>query len=1247
MENVKQHTSFEIINEIQDPNLKRIAKPKKGNLLVLRFLILLGVSSLVYFCYWFFREDHIGYAPLYWLLLVAFGFRFLKLLHEWYHYWAISVPERPESKKDWKVDMITTFVPGEPYDMIVETLEAMVNVRYPHKTYLCDEGNDPFLIEKCKELGVIHSYRGKDKTNAKAGNVNYCLQNHADGEIVVVLDPDHIPSPDFLDRVLPYFKDEEIGYVQCIQAYYNRNESFIAKGAAEQTYHFYGPMMMSMNTYGTAQAIGANCSFRRAALDSIGGHMPGLSEDMHTAMRLHAQGWESVYVPEALTEGQVPETLSGYYSQQLKWSRGSFDLLVHVVPKLLKDLTWRQALHYITIPLFFLSGLIGLIDISVPIISLFTAQSPWKVQMVELGKVALPLFLMIVVIRQFVQRYVLDEHERGFHFMGGALLFATWWVHLTGLIYTILGIKVPYIPTPKGDDKIDEWRLSIPNILVVLLSGAAIWYGLSIDWSPYSMIMASYASINIFMLGFVLLISQQHSIKKFYEGLYRGSGILSTVRSAWYFLRHSIIYPILRNTGITLLLIAGTLWAAFTFLKVEKGLDISREASVETSYASPFYVGTSGQNNIESDKGLHIHTFILGERDSLRPSSMDWDNESRIYLKVVLKSGTEDSIRQYSLTQLGQLLKDRRTAAYLELLPEDSLNFTKEDWIRHVKLLRHNSEGNLLLVWNRELSSTHQLSFPGRKWADYQLISEGTISDDEANNLGMSYFMRGIPENLPVDPKNSFDNWRLTHKNLQGILLEEGEHFPEKLLAGVEAFNRSVKAGSFDPEKFRTQVRAMIEANMANHNWEKEISSAVPQVRLISNEQGHQLLRNQENLYVKGVAYNPSHDWRDGVTPLTRIKLERDFQRILDMGGNAIRRYSSGWYDTNILRTADKMGMNVFYGFWFSPEVDFSRDSLATSKQITEVLKSISKYRDHSSIISWVLGNETYYRLGKSLPPDRLGPARTAYLILIDELAAAIKEVDKNRIIMSGLAHQEGLSLAINAHLDKAPHVDLLGLNGHYKEQLVSIEKVMKTQFSSTPYLVTEFSHGGYWDDELTTKDYLGQIEEPSSFEKANQYAYNWTELVEKNRGHNVGGIAYCWQDRLEGTFSWFGMTTIEGDVKPAYYALKAVWKKEGLEEFPLADLILQIPPVRPGQMPFAPFRVISQNNNLGGLRYKWRVVNTQTQEEIEDMKIVSKWHMLKVNFPMEEGNYRVYLTIYDNDGHAVETSRGFNYPFP
>jgi cellulose synthase (UDP-forming) len=116
-----------------------------------------------------------------------------------------------------------------------------------------------------------------------------------DEELILVLDPDHIPFPEFLDRVLGQFDDERVGFVQVSQAYYNQSRSFTAAGAVEQTYAFYGPGQMGLHGHGACVAIGANCTFRRAALESIGGHGVGLAEDLVTAIRLH--GADCLFLP--------------------------------------------------------------------------------------------------------------------------------------------------------------------------------------------------------------------------------------------------------------------------------------------------------------------------------------------------------------------------------------------------------------------------------------------------------------------------------------------------------------------------------------------------------------------------------------------------------------------------------------------------------------------------------------------------------------------------------------------------------------------------------------------------------------------------------------------------------------------------------------------------------------------------------------------------------------------------------------
>ena len=320
--------------------IKTIRPPSRSELLSIRIMVVLGLVSMSAFLYTLHEAAHNQHTALWWLLFFTIIFTCIKIILEWVHYIYITVPPTPPLEKEFTVDIFTTYFPGEPLEMIEETLKAITQIRYPHTAYLCDEANDPYLKDLCGKLGVLHVTRDNRK-DAKAGNINNALKQSS-GELCVVLDPDHVPLPEFLDPIVPHFNDPAIGFVQIVQAYKNSHSTLIAKGAAQQTYQFYGPMLMTMNRYGTVPAIGANCTFRRMALDSIGGHAAGLAEDMNTAMHLHAKGWRSVYVPSVLARGLVPSTLSAYYKQQLKWSRGVFELLFTTYPRVFRQLTWHQ-----------------------------------------------------------------------------------------------------------------------------------------------------------------------------------------------------------------------------------------------------------------------------------------------------------------------------------------------------------------------------------------------------------------------------------------------------------------------------------------------------------------------------------------------------------------------------------------------------------------------------------------------------------------------------------------------------------------------------------------------------------------------------------------------------------------------------------------------------------------------------------------------------------------------------------------
>ena len=504
----------------REPPSPRVVTPPPRAIWIVRALILLALVQLALFLGWLLQPDHRGDALPFCLLAAGLGFKTFRWLHIWYQYWSMQeVPPR-RTRREWTVDVFTTACPGEPHDMIERTLRAMVRMRLPHRSFLCDEGDNPQLRALCQRLGVTHVTRSNRK-DAKAGNINNALRR-SDGEICVVLDPDHEPCPSMLENVLGYFEDEGVGFVQTVQGYRNQGASLVARGAAEQTYQFYGPMMMGMQGYGVVQAIGANCVFRRTALESIGGHAPGLAEDMHTAMRLYAKGWRSVYVPEMLTRGLVPSSLSAYYKQQLKWACGCFDLLLYVYPRLFRSFTLQQKVHYFCKPLYYTRGLFGLIDIAVPILCLATGIVGWRIAPLQFVVWFTPLLLLCALIHYATQWWLLEPAEVGSHALGGILKYGTWWIYLTGMICSLCRIKVPYIPTPKEDVPENGWLISVPNAAVALLSIGAIAYGLSRDWSPHNLLMALFAGWNAAALGFVALISQKKA----------GDDLLSLVNSS-------------------------------------------------------------------------------------------------------------------------------------------------------------------------------------------------------------------------------------------------------------------------------------------------------------------------------------------------------------------------------------------------------------------------------------------------------------------------------------------------------------------------------------------------------------------------------------------------------------------------------------------------------------------------------------------------------------------------------------------
>lgn len=416
---------------------------------VLKVLVAAGIVGIAKLADWWFRAEHVGNPFLYFLLSLAFWWGVLRLVVIWIGMLKIQKPfAAPLPPSNLSVAIFTTSSPGEPAEMFEKTLAACARITYPHTTYLLDDTRDPRFKKIAQKHGAVW-LEIVGVPGAKAGKINEALKRTTE-DFILVMDPDHVPFPNFLDQTLGYFENEKVGFVQVCQAYYNQYRSFTAAGAAEQTYTFYGPTQMSLHGLGSAVAIGANCTFRRKALESIGGHGIGLAEDLITSIRIHAAGWKSVYNPVVVSRGLVPEDLGSFCKQQLKWARGLFEVAFSEVPRLWSRLHFWQKVSYATISTYYLVGTTMLIFLLIPFIYFATGALPAHMRFVEFLQNTLLVLFADVAIYLFIQRWLcFPEMERGLHWRGMVLKFACTPIFVFGFVLSLVNAEIPYIPTAK------------------------------------------------------------------------------------------------------------------------------------------------------------------------------------------------------------------------------------------------------------------------------------------------------------------------------------------------------------------------------------------------------------------------------------------------------------------------------------------------------------------------------------------------------------------------------------------------------------------------------------------------------------------------------------------------------------------------------------------------------------------------------------------------------------------------------
>jgi len=461
------------------------------NSLIVKVVLIYGAFLII--GYLLIRLQLVNFTPV---LAVFSVLLFLAELHIIFHFsgmlyclWPRKYKKYTEINTDKNLEVnILICVCGEPTEIVKETIIAAKNAAKYYKV-IVDPCHLPKVIvindgfgakkENWKEieaishkLGVHHIIRQTNE-GFKAGNINNAMKlfkgSNPNKTIFIVFDADFSALPQFITEITKPLSDESVDFVQSPQSYKNE-VTWVSKAAAAHQSYFFDYICPAKAHDNALFLCGTNFAIRQSALDAVGGmDTKYITEDYATSLNLHLARKKGVFIPEVLAYGVAPSTLGGYYNQQRRWAKGTFDSSFANLGKLLfGKLTLRQKFHYMLSATYYLIGLRDLILMLSTIPFLFLGVSLIKANTFAfLTFVYAPLFLYnfimyLVLFKEPIKSLVLDT--------------ISFPIFVKAFFGSIIGEKLAFVVTIKKYEKEKLFEVYSMQMIVMLVLAIGLVY---------------------------------------------------------------------------------------------------------------------------------------------------------------------------------------------------------------------------------------------------------------------------------------------------------------------------------------------------------------------------------------------------------------------------------------------------------------------------------------------------------------------------------------------------------------------------------------------------------------------------------------------------------------------------------------------------------------------------------------------------------------------------------------------------
>jgi cellulose synthase (UDP-forming) len=256
-----------------------------------------------------------------------------------------------------------------------------------------------------------------------------------------------------------------------------------------------------------------------------------VTEDCHTAFRLHSLGYESVYYDKIMVAGLAPEKFSSYVGQQVRWARGMAQILRLENPMFNRklNLTIPQRICYFSATSHFFYGFPRLMYAIAPTLFLLFSIKPIQGLGLETLVYALPHILLALNTNYITYKNVrFSFWNEVFEFV---MAFQAGYVTFMALVNPKLG---SFNVTDKGlsvTKRYFDWEsvqglLVVAAVVIISLLSIPFWLILRPEDSEAVLINGLWCIFNLILLLAALLVAFEQPQLRIAHRLPRHLGVM-------------------------------------------------------------------------------------------------------------------------------------------------------------------------------------------------------------------------------------------------------------------------------------------------------------------------------------------------------------------------------------------------------------------------------------------------------------------------------------------------------------------------------------------------------------------------------------------------------------------------------------------------------------------------------------------------------------------------------------------------